>query len=144
MEKGWGFRDHGTLKLGVSHKWVMDIHWSYQNLLFRAGIVWYRLSANQIFRCFKLRKLKNYMRYQVDFLLPLKLQKIYFFGLCQKILWANQFPGFFTFDLFDLLILIPGGHCYIVLVLFVKALCWFSLNNLETVKDVTLAFGSIQ
>ena len=21
VEKGWGFRDHGTLKLGVSHKW---------------------------------------------------------------------------------------------------------------------------
>ena len=55
------------------------------------------------------------MRYQVDFLLPLKLQKIsYYFGLCRKISLANQFAGFFTFDLFDLLILIPGGpllHC---------------------------------
>ena len=29
---------------------------------------------------------------------------------------ANPFAGFFTFDLFDLLILIPGVHCYIVLV----------------------------
>ena len=52
------------------------------------------------------------MRYQFDFLLPLKLQKIYFFGLCQKILLANQFAGFFTFDSFDLLMLIPGVHCY--------------------------------
>ena len=95
---------------------VMDIHWSYQNLLFWAGIVWHRLSANQIVRCFKLKKLKNYMRYQVEFLLPLKLQKIYYFGLCRKILLANHFAGFFTFDLFDLLILIPGVHCYIVLV----------------------------
>ena len=54
------------------------------------------------------------MGYQVDFLLPLKLQKIYYFGLCWKILLANQVAGFFTFDLFDLLILIPGGlllHC---------------------------------
>ena len=93
---------------------VMDIHWSYQNLLFWAGIVWHRLSANQIVRCFKL---KNYMRYQVDFLLPLKLQKIYYFGLCRKILLANQFAGFFTFDLFDLLILILGIYCYIVLVM---------------------------
>ena len=51
------------------------------------------------------------MRYQVDFLLPLKLQKIsYYFGLYWKILLANQFAG-----LFDLLILIPGPHCYIVL-----------------------------
>ena len=96
---------------------VMDIHWSYQNLLFWAGIVWHRLSANQIVRCFELKKLKNCMRYQVDFLLPLKLQKIsYYFGLCWKILLANQFAGFFTFDLFDLLILIPGVHCYIVFV----------------------------
>ena len=53
------------------------------------------------------------MRYQVDFLLPLMLQKIYYFGLCQKILLANRFAGFSTFDLFDLLILIPGVHCYI-------------------------------
>ena len=59
------------------------------------------------------------MRCQVDFLLSLKLQKIsYYFGLCWKILLANQFEGFFTFNLFDLLILIPGVNCYIVLVLF--------------------------
>ena len=96
---------------------VMDIHWSYQNLLFLAGIVWHRLSANQIVRCVKLKKLRNYMRYQIYFLLPLKLQKISScFGLCRKILLANQFAGFFTIDLFDLLILIPGLHCYIVLV----------------------------
>ena len=57
------------------------------------------------------------MRYQVDFLLSLKLQKIsYYFGLCQKILLGNQFAGFFTFDLVDLLILILRVHCYIVLV----------------------------
>ena len=30
---------------------------------------------------------------------------------------TNQFAGFFTFDLFDLLILILGIHCYIVLVM---------------------------
>ena len=77
---------------------VMGIHWSYQNLLFWAGIVWYRLSANQIIRCFKLKKLKSYMRCQVDFLLPLRLQNMsYYFGLCWKILLANQFRGFFYF-----------------------------------------------
>ena len=59
------------------------------------------------------------MGYQVDFLLPLKLQKIsYYFGLYQIILLANQFSGFFTFDLFNLLILMPAVHCYIVLVLY--------------------------
>ena len=50
-------------------------------------------------------------------LVLLKLQKIsYYFGLCRQILLAYQFAGFFTFDLFDLLILILGIHCYIVLV----------------------------
>ena len=84
---------------------------------FWAGIVWHRLSANQIVRCFKFEKLKNHMSYQVDFLLPLKLKKkSYYFGLCWKILLGNHCAGYFTFDLFDLLIFIPGVHCYIVLV----------------------------
>ena len=53
------------------------------------------------------------------FLLLLKLQKIsYYFGLCHKKLLANQFAWFFSFDLFDLLILIIGVHCYIVFVSF--------------------------
>ena len=74
------------------------------------------------------------MRYQVDFLLSLKLQKIsHYFGLWQKILLANQFPGFFTFDLFDLLILILGVHCYIVLVsnsfFFLTTFCLKSRNG---------------
>ena len=56
------------------------------------------------------------MRYQVDFLLPLKLQKICYFGLCHKMLLANRFAGSFTFNLFDLLILIPWVYCYIVFV----------------------------
>ena len=68
------------------------------------------------------------MRYQVDFLLPLKLQKIsYCFGLCWKILLANQFARFFTFDLFDLLVLIPGVHRYIVLVLYI--FCSFGMKK---------------
>ena len=40
--------------------------------------------------------------------------------LCRKILLANQFAGFSTFDLIDLLILIPGVYCYIVLVFYVR------------------------
>ena len=57
------------------------------------------------------------MKYQFDFLLPLKLQKISCnLSYDPKILLTNQFAGFFTFDFFDLSILIPGGHCYIVLV----------------------------
>ena len=50
-------------------------------------------------RCFKLKKHKNY------------------FEFWPKVLLANYFAGFCTFDLFDLLILIPGVHCYIALVI---------------------------
>ena len=37
----------------------IDIHWSYQNLLIWADIVWHRLPVNQTVRYFKLKKLKN-------------------------------------------------------------------------------------
>ena len=89
---------------------LLDAHWSYKNMLFWAGIVKHSLSGNQIVRCFKLKNLEHNMRYKVDLLLPLKLE----YGLWPKWLFANQFAGLFTFDLFDLLNLIPGGHCYIV------------------------------
>ena len=36
-------------------------------------------------------------------------------GHARKYSWPNQFAGFFTFDLFNLLILMQGVHCYIVL-----------------------------
>ena len=66
------------------------------------------------------------------FLVPLKLQKIYYFGLYWKILLGNQFAGFLTFDLFDLLILTPGDHCYIVLV-------WISIYVVKCFPD-TVAY----
>ena len=84
-------------------------------MLFWVGIVRRSLSANQIVQCFKLKKLENSMTYQVDVLLPLKLQKYAILGYDPKILLANQLAGFFTFDLFDFSVLIPGVHCYIVL-----------------------------
>ena len=68
---------------------LLDIHWSYKNMLFWAGIVRHSLSANQIVRCFKLKKLKKDMRYQVDFLLPLKLEEI----LCYFGLWPQNALG---------------------------------------------------
>ena len=56
------------------------------------------------------------MMYQVDFLLPLKLEEI----LCYdpKILLVNQFAGYFSFGLFDLLNLIPGSIATLNLVIF--------------------------
>ena len=95
---------------------LLDIHWSYKNVLFWAGIVRHSLSANQTVRCFKLKKLKKDMRHQVDFLLPFKLEYCAILVDDLKILLANQFAGFLTFGLFDWLNLIPGAYCYIVLV----------------------------
>ena len=101
---------------------VMDIYWSYKNLVFWAGIVWHRISANQVVRDFKLEKLNNYMMYQVDFLLLLKLQKIsYYFELWQKILLVSQFAEFFYFCLVWLVNLnygYPLSHCTFLLFYF--------------------------
>ena len=83
---------------------LLDVHWSYKSMLFWFDIVRHRLLVYQNVTCVTL-KLESYMRYQVDFLLLLKLQKICYFGLNPKIFLANQFPGFFTYYLFDLLIL---------------------------------------
>ena len=98
---------------------LLDIHCSYKNVLYWAGIVRHSLSANHIVRCFKLKKLKKNMRYQAEFLLPLKLEILKKYTiLCydpEKIS-ASQFTGCFTLGLFSLLNLIPGGHCYILLV----------------------------
>ena len=60
---------------------LLDIHCSYKNMLFWVGNVRHSFSANQIFKCFKPKKLKHDMSYQVDFLLPLKLEQICYFGL---------------------------------------------------------------
>ena len=96
---------------------LLDIHWSCKNMLFWAGIIRHSLSVNQIVRCFKLKKFKKDMGYQVDSLLPLKLEEILcYYGLWIKILLANQFAGFSTVGLFDLLNLILRVHWYTVLV----------------------------
>ena len=47
---------------------LLDIHRTYKNMQFWAGNVRHGLSAIQIARYFKPKKLENYMRFQVDFL----------------------------------------------------------------------------
>ena len=67
------------------------------------------LSANEIVRCFKLKKLQNYMTYQVDFLHVIHT----ILGYDSKILLANQLAGFLTLDLFGSLILTPIATLYL-------------------------------
>ena len=54
------------------------------------------------------------MRYQANF----STKNIVLFWVVPEMLLANQFAGFFIFDLFNLLVLILGFHYYIVLVYF--------------------------
>ena len=79
------------------------------------GIFRHMISANQIGRCFKLKRLENYMRYQVNFLLPLKLQKIpCCFGLWLQITLGQSVCRIFYFWLVWLVKLNTGGpllHC---------------------------------
>ena len=99
---------------------LLEIHWSYKICYF-----WLLLSGidSQSIRLTDILNLKNSKT-----IWGTKLIFCYLWSYTkyhailgydpQKIL-ANQFPGFFTFDLFDLLIWIQGVHCYIVLVLLV-------------------------
>ena len=96
-----------------------------QNMLFWAGIVRHRISANQTVRCFWLKNLQNCLGYEVDFLFRLNLQMKH----DHKILLANHSAGYFTFELLDMLIFIPGIHYYIILVMMgedIKVLFSFS------------------
>ena len=68
------------------------------------------------------------MRYQVEFLLPLKLQKI----PCSFGLWPQNQD--FLLDSIDLLILISGVHCYNVLVSFVPKVSFLNLNLKSKIK----------
>ena len=105
---------------------MMDICWNYKSLLFCTGIVWYRLSANVVVRCFKLRKLKNYkLGIKFIFCFHWSYKKYNtILGYAVKYSWPISLQEFFTFDFFDLLILIPGVQWYIVVVFFHTSVTW--------------------
>ena len=67
----------------------------------------------------RVKKLKNYMGYQVDFLLPLKLQKYAILGYATKYSWSISLQDFLL-----LLLLVNLNtviHCYTVFV--ASAIC---------------------
>ena len=101
---------------------MLDVHWSYKNILFCVGNIRHELLAIQIAICFKVKKFKTIWGIKL-ILQPLKLQKYYaILDYDPNILLANQFAGPFTFDLFHLSILIRGVDCYIVL--FWRCVWW--------------------
>ena len=84
-------------------------------------------------------------------MLPLKLQKYRaILGYDSKILLSNQFAGFFTFNLFDFLILIPWVHHYIELLLFIISLpvknCFWiiiAMYHFPNIRHVNLFIGTV-
>ena len=76
-------------------------------MLFWFGIIkqGLALSSNEIVRCFKLKKLQNYMTYTILGYTIL--------GYGSKILLANQLAGFLTLNLFGSLILTPIATLYL-------------------------------
>ena len=82
-----------------------------------AGIFWHRLSTNQIVRCFKLKKLKSYVRYQADFLLFEATKNIMLFWVMPQNNLGQSVCRFFYFWLVWLVWLVnanTGGpllHC---------------------------------
>ena len=115
--------NHGMVKntkTGIS--WEQNIIFLQNKKILNLYLRWQILRSY----CFVAEVIiKSYMRYQVDFLIPLKLQKISCcFGLCRKIILANQFAVFVTFDVCDLLIVIPEVHCFLVLVSIDFKVAW--------------------
>ena len=122
VKKGWGFRDLGTFKSDVSHKWFNEVSTLIEIFLCTesdgyplklpkfAILGWHRLAqAHGQPDC-------QILKYQVDFLLPLKLQKYAIFGFAAKYSWPISLQDFLLLLL--LVNLNNGGsllHC----------VCWF-------------------
>ena len=140
ISSSWWKRGEAWEIMGLLNHWIIFVYWGWWISIKATKICYFGLALSGIgsqptrlsdifsrmflkenphrkkYIYFKLTKLENYMRYQVGFLLPLHLQKTCYLGLYRKILLANEFAEFFTFDFFDLLILIPGLHCHIAFV----------------------------
>ena len=131
VKKGWGFRDLGTFKSDVSHKWFNEVSTLIERFLCTesdgyplklpkfAILGWHCLAqAHGQPDC-------QILKYQVDFLLPLKLHLLLFSVLPQNTLGQSVCRIFYFY--FYLLILIPGIHCNIVF--FGSAICELVLNS---------------
>ena len=68
---------------------LLDIHWSYKNMLFWAGIIRHSLSANQIVRCFKLKSTQKGHEVSSWFFASVKTRRniMLFWVMTQKYSW---------------------------------------------------------
>ena len=96
------WHSHSSLKQHITNLWkgsynvvgflqvafyiLLDIHWSYKKCYFGLALSG---KSSQPIRCFKIQKLKKDMMYQVNFLLPLKLEEI----SCYFRLWRQNTLG---------------------------------------------------
>ena len=96
---------------------VMDIHWSHQNLLFWTGMSGIGSHPTRLSDILNLKKLKSYMKYQVDFLLPLKVQKYAILDYATIYSWPISLQDFL---LLLLLVNLDTGDALL------HCICWFS------------------
>ena len=91
---------------------LLDIHWSYNNMLFCVGIVWHRLSFNQILRYQVIYEVLSWFFDSIEAIKNIML----FWVMTPKYSCPISFQDSFLFLFFGLLMLIPGFDCCIVLV----------------------------
>ena len=127
---------------------MLDIRRSYKNVIFWAGIVRRSFSANQIVRCFKLKKLAKDMRYEVDLFLLLKIEDIlYYFGLWPQNTLHESFCMIFCFWLVWLDKLNTGSlllHCSCSFLHCIFLFLFYLRTSKENIHNNVIGVSSFQ
>ena len=135
--------------------WMIFVYWEWWISIEATKICYFGLALSgigsqptRLSDVLNLRNLKTIWGIKLIFCFHWSYKKYHtIFGLCWKILLVNQLTGFSTFDLFDLLILIPGVHCYIVLVIIVveviiKTVSFEMVDMLKSLKSSFFWFSN--
>ena len=123
VEKGWGFRDHGTWWI-EQIDWMIFVYWEWWISIEATKICYFGLALSgigsqptRLSDVLNLKNLKTIWGIKLIFCFHWSYKKDQtIFGYAGKYSWPISLQ-IFTFDLFGLLILIPGIYCYIALVL---------------------------
>ena len=106
---------------------LLDIHWSYKICYFGLALSSINSQPTRFSDVLNLKNSKTMWGTKLIFCYHWSYEKYANLGYGPQKFLADQFAEFFTFDVFNLLILVQRVHCYIVLV-FLKIL--FQFKNL--------------
>ena len=102
---------------------LLDIHCSYKICYFGQALSGIASQPIRLSDVLNLKNSRTIWGIKLIFCFHWSYKKYHaIFGYDPKILLANQFAGFFTFNLFNLLNLIPGIQYYIVLAYFMRGI----------------------